>query len=117
MALPIGTFSHPDAGVLRVVFGGKWTLRRISDAGFRDPFQRVSALELLLRAYVDDGLVRRTALLSTAVSTAVIDIDYPGGYAPVDVGFEYVSHSYDGISAIFAAPLSIACHLTQPIIV
>lgn len=114
MALPSGTFSHPDAGNLRIVFNGKWGIRYVGDAGFRDPDVRSGDLELILRAVVDDGVLRKTALMSASVNTAVFDIDYPGGYAPLALSFEYVTHTLAGISAVSASPLRISCYLTKP---
>lgn len=105
MALPTGTFSHPDAGRLRVVFGGKWWVNS-GDIGLG-----AGGFSLILRAYVGTGADRLTSLLgSGGVSSAVLEAYYAGGYAEVPVGIEYVSHSL-GVGTICAYNLTVACHL------
>lgn len=105
MGLPSGTFSHPDAGRLRVVFSGTWKY----NAG--DPVFTYGDWQLNLRAYVGEGATRRTAQLSMGVNTAVIELAYAGGYDLVPVGMEYVAHSFGGAGSVSATDLTISCHL------
>lgn len=107
MGLPSGTFSHPDAGRLRVVFNGKWWVNST------DPTFAYGSWELILRAYVGSGANRATAIMAVANNTAVIEMEYPGGYATVPVGMEYVSHHLAGAGTIAAYLLSISCHLLR----
>ena len=104
MALPTGTFSHPDAGRLRVAFSGKWLV----DGA--EPAFRYGSWDLVLRAYVGSGATRRTAILGIGTNTAVIDLEYAGGYAEVPVGMEYVSHTFDGSGVVAATYLSVSCN-------
>lgn len=105
MGLPTGTFSHPNAGRLRVVFNGNWYTHE------GDPIFTYGSFELILRAYVGSGSSRRTALMSMGVNSAVIEVDYAGGYDLVAVGMEYVSHSFGGAGSVGARDLAVACHL------
>lgn len=105
MALPAGNFSHPNPGRLRVIFGGKWWVNQ-GDIGLG-----ASGFSLILRAYAGSGDDRLTSLLgSSGVASAVLESYYPGGYAVVPVGMEYVSHSL-GVGTICAYNLTVACHL------
>lgn len=108
MGLPVGVFSHPDAGRLRVIFGGKWSVNSVDFNGLpSNPFS------LILRAYVGSGDARLTSLLGPGgMSSAVLERAYPGGYVVVPVGMEYVSHSL-GVGTICAYRLTVTCHLVR----
>lgn len=103
MGLPSGTFSHPASGRLQVTFRGKWLTNAGNDWGS-------GTLNLYLRAYVGAGGARKTAMLSLASTTAVIDVAYTGG-TEVPVGLEYAAHQFSGPSAISAADLECVCRL------
>lgn len=107
MSIPSGIFSHPHSGKLRVSFGGKWQVNN------SDPVFTYGEFNLHLRAYVGSGDMMKTALLSVANNTAVLEIDYPGGYALVPIGFVYVSHTLGGAGTVSAKYLSVTCLLVR----
>lgn len=107
MGLPSGVFSHPDAGRLRVIFNGKWWV----NSG--DPVFTYGSWELILRAFVGSGAGRSTALMAVGVNTAVVELEYAGGYVMVPVGMEYVSHHLAGAGTVAAYNLRVACHLLR----
>jgi hypothetical protein len=100
MGLPSGNFWHELPGRLRVTFQGQYEVNE-SDWGS-------GAWSLVLRCYVGDGAGRLTAMLGPA---CVIELDYPGAYADVPVGMEYVTHSFGGAGSVAWRKLAITCRL------
>lgn len=101
-SVPEAVFSHDQAGRLRVVFQAQWYI----NGGDYD-----SAGNIVLRCYVGEGASRKTAQLSAGVHTATIEVDYPGGYADMPVGMEYVDHTVAGPVTMRMQPLVITCEL------
>lgn len=106
MALPTGIFHHSASGRLQVTFYGQWAKNDGHDWGD-------GATDLWLRAFVDSGTVRRTAVLSLNSTTAVLEIPYTGG-TNVAVGMELITYALSGPAAVYASHLECVCRLFGP---
>lgn len=109
MGAPIGTFSHPKEGRLRVIFNSRFLYN--GEVVAEPP----GGNSMSVRCYVGEGDEIRVSLLSYTAQTAVIEVPYQGGYAAVPVGMNlhWIVDNALGPTEMKADRLLISCHLLQ----
>lgn len=101
MGLPSGIFTHELPGRLQVTFQGQF---HAEGPSWPSTDVRDTAWDIVLRCFVGEAPDRETAMLGP---TCVIERQYPGGFAEVPVGMEYVDHYFGGYGEMSFTKLGI----------
>lgn len=91
-SLPSGTFSSPNAGVLKIRLKAQFYASSYSDAGFPSS-GNASGSNLAIRAYAGvSGSYNYSPVLEKYAGNVSFEVSYPGGSVSWDVGVEEVAH-------------------------